>query len=51
VTHFFWTTSQDQVVYYVTVLDQLGRERRGWVRCGSWFLGMFSNQADVRRED
>jgi hypothetical protein len=48
---FFWATSQDQVVYYVIVPDQLGRERRGWVRCGSWFLGMFSNQADVRWED
>ena len=48
---FFWTTSRDQVVYYVTVLDQVGHERRGWVRCGSWFFGMFSNQADVKWED
>jgi hypothetical protein len=48
---FFWTTSRDQAVYYVTVLDQQGHERRGWVRCGSWFFGMFSNQADVRWEE
>lgn len=48
---FFWRASRDQVVYYVTVRDQLGRERRGWVRCGSWLLGMFSNRADVRWED
>ena len=45
---FFWTTSRDQVVYYVVVLDPLGRERKGWVKCGSWLFGMLSNKADVR---
>ena len=45
---FFWTTSRSQVVYYVTVRDNLGIERRGWVRCGGWFLGLFSDTAQVR---
>jgi hypothetical protein len=48
---FFWTTSRDQVVYHVTVLDQLGRERKGWVRCGSWWFGLFSNKAEVRWDE
>jgi hypothetical protein len=47
----FWTTSRDQVVYHVTVLDQLGRERKGWVRCGSWWFGLFSNKAEVRWDE
>ena len=45
---FFWTTSRGQLVYRVTVEDFDGRLRRGWVRCGSWLGGLFSNHVDVR---
>ena len=48
---FFWTSSRGQMVYYVKVRDQSGQVRTGWVRCGGWFLGMFSDKADVRWED
>ena len=48
---FFWTSSRGQVVYYVTVLDQQGRERKGWVRSGSWWLGLFSNKVEARWDE
>ena len=44
---FFWTTAKGQTVYRVTV-EVKGGVRRGWVRCGSWGLGLFSDQAEVR---
>ncbi len=48
---FFWTTSKGQTVYYVTVEDDEGRIRRGWVRCGGWFLGLMSDNVEVRWDD
>lgn len=48
---FFWTTSKGQSVYYVTVRDPSGRVRTGWVRCGGFFSGLFSDAAEVRWED
>jgi hypothetical protein len=45
---FFWTSSKDQVVYYVTVEDEEGRQRKGWVRCGGYFLGLLSDNVEVR---
>jgi hypothetical protein len=48
---FFWTTSKGQTVYYVEVLDPSGNRRRGWVRCGGWFLGLLSDRVDVRWEE
>ena len=48
---FFWTTSKGQTVYYVTVRDPRGGLRSGWVRCGSWWFGIWSNQAEVRWVD
>ena len=48
---FFWTSSKGQTVYYVTVRDREGRERSGWVRCGGFWAGLFSDQAEVRWED
>ena len=48
---FFWTTSKGQCVYYVTVLTHDGWERRGWVRCGGWILGVFSDNAEVRWDE
>ena len=47
---FFWTTSRGQTVYHVTVRDNNGAVRSGWVRCGGWFLGLMSDHAEVRWE-
>jgi hypothetical protein len=48
---FFWTFSRGQTVYYVTVEDEQGNQRHGWVRCGNWFFGLLSDNAEVRWED
>lgn len=48
---FFWTTGKDQTVYHVTVEDQHGRRRSGFVRCGGWFLGLLSDNVEVRWDD
>ena len=48
---FFWTSSQGQTVYFVTVRDGGGRVRSGWVRCGGWFSGLMTDKAEVRWED
>ena len=45
---FIWTSGKDQVVYYVTIEDESGQKRQGWVRCGGLFLGMLSENVDVR---
>lgn len=47
---FFWTTSKGQDVYYVTVEDRSGRTRTAYVRVGGMFLGMFSDNVEVRWE-
>ena len=49
---FFWTSSKGQTVYYVKVLDRRnGQTRRGWVRCGSFWGGLFSDKAEVRWDE
>lgn len=48
---YFWTTSRGQTVYHVRVRDSAGNVRSGWVRCGSWFLGLMTDQAEVRWDD
>jgi hypothetical protein len=48
---FFWTTSKGQTVYYVTVRDDQGQVRSGFVRCGGWWLGLWSAKTDVRWDD
>ena len=47
---FFWTSSRGQAVYHVTVRDRQGHTRSGWLRCGSWWGGMFSDKTEVRWE-
>jgi hypothetical protein len=47
---FFWTTGKGQDVYYVTVEDRSGRTRTAYVRVGGLFLGMFSDNVEVRWE-
>jgi hypothetical protein len=48
---FFWTSSKGQTVYYVVVEDDAGNQRRGWVCCGGRWLGLLSNNVEVRWED
>ncbi|MEO5916033.1 MAG: hypothetical protein ABIS50_17490 [Luteolibacter sp.] len=48
---FFWTTSKGQTVYQVSVRDKAGTVRSGWVRCGGFFLGLLSDNAEVRWEN
>jgi hypothetical protein len=48
---FWWRTTDKMAVYHVTVEDREGRVRRAWVRCGGWFLGLFSDQVTVEWED
>jgi hypothetical protein len=45
---FFWTSARGQTVYYVVVEDAAGNTRSGWVRCGSWWLGLLSDNVEVR---
>jgi len=47
---FFWTSSRGQAVYHVTVRDTQGSTRSGWLRCGGWWAGMFSDKTEVRWE-
>jgi hypothetical protein len=48
----FWTTSRGQIVYSVTVRDATGRERKAWVRCGSYTGSvLFSDKIEVRWQD
>ena len=48
---FFWTTSKGQTVYRVTIEDVAGRQRSGYVRCGSWMGGLLSDKVQVRWDD
>ena len=48
---FFFTTSTGQEVYRVTVEDLQGGVRSGYVRCGSWVLGMLSSNMEVRWDE
>jgi hypothetical protein len=45
---FFWTSSKGQTVYYVTVEDSTGTQRNAWVRCGGWWLGLWSDHVEAR---
>ena len=47
---FFWTIGK-QEVYYVTIRTADGQIKRGWVRCGNWFLGVLVDEAQVRWDE
>lgn len=48
---YFWTTTRGQTGYRVSVEDKAGTVRGGWVRCGSWWLGLLSDRVEVRWVD
>jgi len=45
---FTWRSSRGQIVYFVRVLDTEGKERSGWVQCGSFWCGVSSDKTEVR---
>ena len=48
---FFTCTSQSQRVFKVTLRTKDGRLRKAWVRLGGYFLGLMSDQVDVKWKD
>ncbi|MCU0491544.1 MAG: hypothetical protein MUD01_08150 [Chloroflexaceae bacterium] len=47
---FFWSTSRGQEVFYVRLRDSSGMQRAAYVRVGGWFLGLMSDNVEVRWE-
>jgi hypothetical protein len=47
---FVWS-SRGQTVYRVEVRDAQGVERKGWVRCGTWWAGVFSDKVEARWDE
>jgi acetamidase/formamidase len=45
---FFITTARGQEVFRITVRDAAGEIRSGYLRVGSFMLGVISDQASVR---
>ena len=44
-------SSRGQTVYRVEVRDPQGLARKGWVRCGSWWAGVLSDQVEARWDE
>ena len=44
---YFWRHSRGQLVYYVTITDHTGGRRSAYVRLGSWWAGLWSEDIDV----
>jgi hypothetical protein len=47
---FDWISSNGQTIYHVRIRDREGRERSGWVRCGSFWSGVLSDKTEVKWE-
>ena|SRR5205814_9183863 len=48
---FFWTASRSQIIYRVVIRDDERNVRSGWVKLGSWWFGVLSNQVDIRWDE
>ena|SRR5947207_4805601 len=48
---FFWSSSNNQIIYRVTIQDAYGNIYRGWVRCGNYFWGAWTDELDVRWDE
>ena len=48
---FFLRSGKGHEVFHVTVADDSGRTRTGFVRVGGWFGGLLSDQAVVEWDD
>jgi hypothetical protein len=42
-----WTTSANQTVFFVTLRDDSGCERSGWMRFGDFWGGRFPDEPDI----
>lgn len=53
ISPFGWTTGKGQVLFKVTVRKRIrdGATRSGWVRCGGFWTGLWSDQVEVRWDD
>ncbi len=47
---FWWRTAKGQMVYHVTLRDSAGQIRKAWIRCGSFLLGLLSDDIAVEWE-
>ncbi len=45
---FFWKSSRNQTVLYVTVRMPDGSPRSAFIRCGSWWWGLLGDQMEVK---
>ncbi len=45
---FFWKSSRNQTVLYVTVRMTDASIRSAFIRCGSWWWGLFQDQMEVK---
>jgi len=48
---FLWKDSAKQMVFYVRIRSREGQERSGWVLCGGFWTGLFSDKIQVTWED
>lgn len=48
---FFWTSSKNQIVYRIAIVDHDSLTRDGWARCGSFWWGVFTKQVEVCWDD
>ena len=46
--YFLSGTSTHQRIFYVTLVDADGNQKNAWVRVGGFFLGLFSDEIDVK---
>ena len=45
---FFFTSGKGHEVYRITVEDQSGQIKSGYIRCGGFLFGLLSDRVDVR---
>jgi hypothetical protein len=48
---FFLRSGKQQTVYHVTVRDGRGKTRAAYIRCGSWWIGLMSDDVKVEWDD
>jgi hypothetical protein len=48
---FFWRASKSQMVYKISARERGGRVRSGYARCGGYWLGVFTEEVDVRWDE
>jgi hypothetical protein len=47
---YSWNSSRSQIIFFVSLWDGKAR-RSAYIRCGGWWLGMFSEQMEVKWMD